>query len=241
MKQLRVAIAILAAATLVYAGDPWDDKKPSEWNEKEVMKILQGSPWGKRVATVEELVTDQDKSASNARGATSGAGSTGTFDRGDLRPKALATVMWWSARTPRRAFVRLAQLRGAQINENQAREFTETEMPEHIIVIEESGQMVAVAAKLEEAQLKEAAWLDLGKDQRVAPSEAGIISEGGKPVRIRFNFPRTVDNQPLMDGKRRVVFKWRLPATPREKLENAKLREVVFESKKMTVGSEADN
>jgi len=241
MKHLRVVIAILAAATLLYAGDPWDDKKPSEWNEKEVMKILQGSPWGKRVATAEELVKDQDKSATNARGATSGAGSTGTFDRGDLRPTQFATVMWWSARTPRRAYLRLAQLNGANIAEDQARAFTETEMPEHIIVIEESGQMVATAAKLEEADLKQAAWLDLGKNQRVEPTEAGIISEGGKAVRIRFNFPRTVDNQPLMDGKRRVVFKWRLQTNPREKLENAKLREVVFESKKMTVGSEVDN
>lgn len=237
MKHLRVAIAILATATLAYAGDPWDDKKPSEWNEKEVMKILQGSPWGKRVATVEELVKDESKSTNTGRG----QGSTGTFERGDLRPTAFATVMWWSARTPRRAYLRMAQLRGAQIDENQAREFTETEMPEHIIVIEDSGQMVATAAKLEEAELKQTAWLDLGKNQRVEPTEAGIISEGGKPVRIRFNFPRSVGNQPLMDGNRRVVFKWRLPTSPREKMEDAKLREVTFESKKMTIGSEADN
>lgn len=241
MKVLRTGLVTLVAAAVLYAGEPWDDKKPSEWNEKEVVRILQNSPWGKRVVTRTGMEKEADKSGSTARGSTSGGGSTSTIaDRGALRPLDHATVTWWSARTPRRAYLRYAQLRGAQISEEDARQFTETEMPEHIIVIESSGEMVELNAKLEEAQLKQAVWLDLGRNQRVEPVSAGVVMEGDKATRLRFHFPREWNGEPL-SAQRRIIFKFRLPNVKGERLDNATVNEAAFEPRKMTIGSEADN
>lgn len=48
MKHVLVLTAALVAPLL--AGDPWKDKKPAEWNEKEVHAVLTKSPWAKEVS-----------------------------------------------------------------------------------------------------------------------------------------------------------------------------------------------
>ena len=45
---ILVSICLLAVSTLS-AGDPWKEKPWTEWTEKDCIKILQKSPWGKRV------------------------------------------------------------------------------------------------------------------------------------------------------------------------------------------------
>src|SRR5215203_4878959 len=47
---MKHAITLLACtAILVWAGDPWKDKKPAEWNEKDSARVLTNSPWAKTV------------------------------------------------------------------------------------------------------------------------------------------------------------------------------------------------
>ena len=44
-----LVIVILAAVTVLWAGEPWKDKPFTEWGEKGVRKMLEKSPWAKRI------------------------------------------------------------------------------------------------------------------------------------------------------------------------------------------------
>ena len=39
----------LALAATGWAGDPWKDKKPADWSDKDLQKFLNKSPWAKTV------------------------------------------------------------------------------------------------------------------------------------------------------------------------------------------------
>jgi hypothetical protein len=49
---LSVALLVLPGALLVWAADPWKEKPYTEWAEKDVRKVLEKSPWAKRIDQV---------------------------------------------------------------------------------------------------------------------------------------------------------------------------------------------
>jgi hypothetical protein len=46
---LSTVLLVLFGSGVLWAGDPWKEKPYTEWTEKDCIKILQKSPWGKRV------------------------------------------------------------------------------------------------------------------------------------------------------------------------------------------------
>jgi hypothetical protein len=116
--------AILVVAIAGYASDPWKDKDPQSWDEKDVQKILQDSPWSHKVqfgmsggGSVPGAVTatggstgggklnDPSKSVDNG-------GNGPMTPGGDLGPRSEFNISWISARTVREAQARRMELGG---------------------------------------------------------------------------------------------------------------------------------
>lgn len=238
MKTLRfVCLCVLFCATLAGAQELWD-KEAASWSRKDADRILASSPWGQKMATKTEYVKAKDKQEGRGPGNSSG----GAFERGDLMEDDFAMVWWWSARTPRRAYLRIYELSGGKVSKEQAEQFCETKATAHLVSITGGGSMVAVSGRLEPAQLKRAAWLQSPRlDRKVEAEDVEVVMAGGKPDRILFKFPMEVDGKPLITAEdKRILFRWKLPKSPKEKLEDAKQFEVAFEPKKMLARGEAD-
>ncbi len=45
----RILFLIIVSGTVLWAGDPWDDKPPSKWSIEDIGKLLAKSPWVKGV------------------------------------------------------------------------------------------------------------------------------------------------------------------------------------------------
>jgi len=246
MKTLRI-LSVLAAAIALLAAVPGaqaqsEPKEYKTWSQKDAEKILNGSPWGKRIATKEVMEAEKDKATYSARGPAK-QNTTGTFDRGDMVATEFATVVWWSARTPRRAYLRLVELAGAKVSDENAQQFAETEMPNVVVAVWGADSILRSASRLGEDDLKTAAWLDHPRlKKKIFAVDASVVKDGsGKPERILFAFPREVDGEVIVSpAEKRVVFKWKLPETPAQKLADAKQYEVIFNPEKMKSGSNPD-
>lgn len=237
MRVVRMlTVTILAVAVVVAAGgDPWDGETAS-WDKKTADKILQSSPWAKRVAmsvTWGEAGMEKDRAASKNS-------SVNRNDREQLESD-FAVVWWWSARTPRRAYLRLTQLAGNQIEQAEVDRFCETAMPNPQISLMTQGPQTSIAARLSAEELKSAAWLETPRAKKVMAVDAKPVLIGNRVDRIIFIFPDQVDGQPLVNAQdKRILFRWKLPKRPNQKVEDADQYEASFEPKKMMARGVAD-
>lgn len=237
MMTKRIACAcVFLAASLAWADDLWDAETKA-WERKDADKILNNSPWGKRIPTKVQYAQEKDKAKVSGPG-----GNSSAFERGDLREDDFAMVWWWSARTPRRAFMRIYELSGGKVSKESAEQFTETKAEAYLVSVMGGGAMVAVSGKLSVEELKKAAWLHSPRlDRKIEPENVEVVMAGGKPDRILFMFPKEVDGKPLITAEdKRLLFRFKLPKSPREKLVDAQQFETAFEPPKMVARGEAD-
>jgi len=235
MKTLRIACAcVFLCASLAAADDIWDRESKS-WERKDADRILSNSPWGRSIPTKIEMVKDENKSVERSS-------RVNDNDRGDPREGDFARVWWWSAHTTRRAFLRVYELSGGKVSKESADEFAESKAEAYLVSIMGGGAMVTISGRLEPEELKKAAWIHSPRLDKDVPAEnVQVVMAGGKPDRILFMFPKEVDGKPLItDEDKRVVFRFKLPKTPKESLNDAKTFETAFEPKKMTARGEAD-
>ena len=234
MKTLRLVCLCLLFSAAVHAEDLWD-KQSKSWERKDADKILNSSPWGKKIATKVDYVKDTNKSVERTS-------RVNDNDRGDLKEGDYAMVWWWSGRTPRRAFMRIYELSGGKARHESAQEGTETKAEAYLVSVMGGGQMVSVSGKLEPEELKKAAWLHSPRlDRKIEPQDVQVVMAGGRPDRILFSFPKEVDGKPLItDEDKRLLFRFKLPKSPKESLDDAKQFEAAFEPKKMVARGEAD-
>lgn len=134
-----VAISLLAVC-LAWAGDPWKEKSPAEWTQKDVQKILLKSPWVKNilVGRIRPSGSGAFDKPVNTAGLTKGQAENeavlreaqGTMiprpvteglaeapppnaRRGPVQPsraRSRLTVRWFSSRTVREGLIRNWQL-----------------------------------------------------------------------------------------------------------------------------------
>ena len=94
----------------LFAGDVWREKPYQDWCEKDVRKILNESPWAKRV----EIETKEQSSVVTGGGEETSSGSEAGGDgegssedaRDEKRGSVAFVVRWASSRTMREAWVR---------------------------------------------------------------------------------------------------------------------------------------
>lgn len=173
--------AILLLAASVWAGDPWKDKPYTQWDEKDVKKVLLDSPWAKEV-----IVAARWRPGKGGGGSGSGGGggreSSGPANMGsgtgygppggvtarptDMEQEAATAevqfvVRWASARTVREAMARNAMMHG--MSEAEAAKFASETLESYVIVI--IGNDMTPFAKTAEDVLKSTTHLKMKKSK----------------------------------------------------------------------------
>ena len=228
--------AIFLVALLAAADDPWKGASYQNWDEKDVKKVLQSSPWGRELVT--RTVAQSGENKQRAANST-----VNRYDTPEQIPAEWVQVVWWSSKTVRRAALRKATLKGLKVAEEQAKAFTESPIEDHTIVVWGDPKTLAALAQLEPAELKKVAYLDSPRlKMKIEPIDAGAERQGNAPPdKIFFKFPRTFNGADTVTPEdSRLVFKWRLVRNAKEKIDNAQMFEVVFSPNKMVSSGAAD-
>src|SRR5277367_1813094 len=125
-------LAILAIAVTVWAGgDPWKSKPYQQWDEKDVMAVLQTSPWAKvgvpasgawrpmGMAAADTSNIGVAGSSSDKSHVSAGANSNqpGGAEKEVDAGSQTYNIFWWSSRTIREAAERRAVLKGPTTQE----------------------------------------------------------------------------------------------------------------------------
>lgn len=230
--------AMVLMVSLAAADDPWKDANYQKWNEKDVKKVLESSPWGRELATRFKDIPKEN------RGTVANT-SVKRYDDAhpDQVPDEFVQVWWWSSKTARRAVLQKAMLAGLKVPPDQAKQFTETPLDDHVIVVWGDPKTLAALARMEPAELKKVAYLDSPRlKTKIEPIDAAPIEEGNVPPdKIRFHFPRKLNGEDTVTDKdTRLVFKWRLLRSAKSKIDDAQMFEVVFNPNKMISSGAAD-
>jgi hypothetical protein len=214
-RTLAVTLAGLALATAALAGDPWKQKKPEEWKQEEVRKILNDSPWSRPYeimlpATGQEPGGGNDMTTNAAMGATAGGGGGGrgrgrgnnaTPDTENTRA-IVYLAQWYSSRTVRAAQIRAAELAGSAVPKENAL----FQVPENYQVVLQGGNTAAFG-KLGEEGLKKSCYLELKKThERIAPSRVTILQGRGRVIGVAFEFPKkAASGEPTIANDEKTV------------------------------------
>ncbi len=167
MRTRLVALsAILLLAASVWAGDPWKDKPYTQWDEKDVKKVLFDSPWAKEVRVPANWKPAQRDSGESLTSWIGGGAYDKTPQRSDTEsqappPEATFVVRWASARTVREAMARNAMLHG--MSEADAAKFASETLETYVIVI--LGNDMTPFAKTAEDVLKSKTHLKMKKSK----------------------------------------------------------------------------
>jgi len=181
--RLIALTAILLLAASVWAGDPWKDKPYTQWDEKDVKKVLFDSPWAKEVIVAAKWRSGKGGGGGSGSGGGGGREASGpvtvsggnagygppggaTARTTDIEQEAATAevqfvVRWASARTVREAMARNAMMHG--MSEADAAKFASETLEAYVIVI--IGNDMTPFAKTAEDVLKSKTHLKMKKSK----------------------------------------------------------------------------
>jgi hypothetical protein len=208
-KYVFAGMGILLLAAMAWAGDPWKDKPYDQWTEKDVLAVLQLSPWAKANLSAAGAWHPPDSAAytgTEATGVAGGGADTSKTAQGSLSNQPggygknanagpqLYNVYWWSSRTIRKAFVRYAVLKGRTKPED-AQKMVDQPIDDYQILVQ--GKNMSVFEQRGEKFFQDAAYLQLKKSkEKLAPSQVVFqFGPDGKSVSgVVFHFPKASKN-----------------------------------------------
>lgn len=217
-----ILVALLALPSSL-GGSPWD-RAPEKWDQADVYRILQDSPWSPAGVKLDTkftprhtdpqtgLVTDAPVNPNNTN-------MVPGLEIGRSKPQPPVPVLWWSSKTIRLAQGRLRQLRTSA---PPAEPLRADDLPDYILVIEGSEPLRILRDAKEDLhdtvflELASGGALDLGSVRFVEGTEQ-------EEARVEFHFPRQVDGHATLDtDAERVVFHCKASAKmPRPGHDNA--------------------
>jgi hypothetical protein len=229
MKKLFAALFVFAFSLV--AADFWQSNPSTEWNDRELQKMVTNSPWARPLTVSMPAAGAGDAGAppplSEGRGGRGGGGipvggvPAGT---GGLAPTLFAR--WQSALPVKQAFVRLKY--GAQAGTSpEAKQLLERQEPDYVIVV--SGPLRSIlrgdSQELKKAIMDVSSLSAKGKDA-VKPSDVQIALTQVSNDMV-FHFPRsaafTVDDKEVefatKFGELTLKFKFK----PKDMVFNGKL------------------
>lgn len=206
-------LLLLTVAALAWASDVWKTKPYQQWNQKDVDKILNDSPWVKKtsvaanwksgdVLTSPEIVTGSPSATNNPSAAMNGPGGLG------MRPRERMVqfeARWVSAKTVREAMARLAVIE-KKLMPATAKSKLATRPNDYMIAI--TGKDMTPFSKLEGADLAKTSYLKMSKSkEKLAPSSVSIDRSPGssKVVDVIFHFAKTVNGQPTIAANEKGI------------------------------------
>jgi hypothetical protein len=233
-KAILGSSAVLIAAALLFAGgDPWKSKPYQQWDDKDVQRILQDSPWAKAVQVdanwKNSKLNSNDDSAQPtvptgtpaAGGKMSGMGggmggpspapsapAASNVGSGGPSSQATFTVRWVSSRTVQRAAARRSELAGQLKPEDAEKQLAQSPDVYEIVV---GGPDMRPFQSADEDTLKTNAYLIEKKTkQKISPTKVEVSrSADGKNVQVvAFIFPKkSANGEPtIADDEKGVDF-----------------------------------
>ena len=204
MRRVLLASLVLnIAVALAWAGsDPWKSKPFSQWDEKDIRKILTDSPWSKVIQVPAAWSTGGDsggvpdpatRNASQERspdGGIMGQRGGAAAPAGPQVPQATFVVRWASARTVREAMLRSAVLAGRMKEEDAEKQAS---LPVEVYQVLIAGQDMKPFQGADEKSLTEKTYLITKKTKQKIAAVSLEFQRGpdGKTVQaIAFAFPR---------------------------------------------------
>ncbi len=219
-----VTISVIGVAA--GANDPWKDKDPQDWDEKDVQKILTDSPWsrqfqfgsasmgslGSSSTTVGSAAHPGSENNPLALPAPPPPGSTDASP--GMGPVTRFTVSWHSSRTVREALLREKELSGAL--PDIARKDLAAKYDSYQISI--SGLNLKMFGKEGVESLKAHSYLALKNSKaKIAPDKVVLqTSQSGNLVAILFDFPqKTAAGEPtIAPGEKSAEFSAKAGSLP---------------------------
>ena len=189
-------------AAIVWAGDVWKSKPYSQWDEKDILVVLQTSPWAKVNVSASGAWHPADTTpitggsvgyggSSNDTSHTNGAmpNQAGGTEKEASAGSSVYNIYWWSARTIREASLRRQVLKGTTTQE--AADNTLKTAPESYQILVAGQNMVIFKTRGEDA-FKNAAFIQLKKTKKkISPSKVEFQETAdGKVVGAIFSFPK---------------------------------------------------
>lgn len=208
-KYLFAGMGILLLAVMAWAGDVWKDKPYDQWSEKDVLDVLQFSPWAKANVSAAGAWrplgtapttgssaaaiagTNMDNS-NNSAGSLSG--ETGGLEKNADAVQQPYNVYWWSSRTIRKAFVRYSVLKG-RLKPEDAPKMVDQPIEDYQVLVQ--GQNMHLFQQRGEKAFQDAAYLEMkGSKAKIPPSQVAFqLGPDGKTVSgVVFHFPKTAKN-----------------------------------------------
>jgi hypothetical protein len=209
---LGVLVAILAVVCWA-GGDPWKDKHYTQWDEKDIQRIMTSSPWMRMVAVTAAwnpadyaLPGDNPHPAQQQQQSSPSGGGMGTkpgpgagggsngptpgsndSDSSPSTPQAEFAVYWMSSRTMREALGRRQVLHGGR-DPGDVEKFVNQPLEEYEIVVQ--GRDMAPFVNNDEKFFQSNASLEIKKSKlKVSPSHVTFErGANGKTVTGAFFF-----------------------------------------------------
>jgi hypothetical protein len=216
---LTICFAMLAViGVAARANDPWKDKDPQDWDEKDVQKILTDSPWSRQFqigsasnGSLDSSSTSVGRAAHPETGVDplmggNPAAPAGTDLSPGMGPVTKFTVSWHSSRTVREALLREKELAGSL--PDIARKDLAAKYDSYQISI--SGANLKIFGKEGAESLKAHSYLmPKNSKEKIAPDKVVIQTSGsGNVVAILFDFPqKTAAGEPtIAPGEKSAEF-----------------------------------
>ena len=219
-KAILVSCAALVVTALVFAGgDPWKSKPYQQWDDKDVKRILEDSPWAKVVQVDVTWKADKSYSSGDAGGpapATNqqtpmgGGGKSmggsptaapasnppvaGAGGAGSSSGEANFLVRWVSSKTVERAVYRKAELAGTMKPEDAEKELAKQLDVYELVVF---GPDMKPFQSADEDSIKTSAYLIEKKNkQKISPYKVEITRspDGNKVQAVGIIFLRKASN-----------------------------------------------
>ncbi len=210
-------IVVLLSSVLVWAADKdfWDTKPYSEWNDKEVEKLLKNSPWSRSVTLSmgtmgapgygNESRQQYPRTSGGAGTQTPGGAGTQTPGGAESDPvgggqrgpggvgdpserPSIPLVVHWYSRPVREAFARRVQLRKPEAPKEQLDSLLNYDDPTHfaILITGFPGNMPGSAPAELVQRLKEETYLQKKNKEKIPLAEVVPPSGPGQPLILKF-------------------------------------------------------
>lgn len=227
----KISLGILLMAALAWASDPWKDKSYQQWDQKDISKVLNNSPWAKEITVAAPWKGGNASNMQAPMGAPpqgseggqtpmGGGGEGGGMQSApapgmaapQMENQATFRVRWLSSRTMREALVRL-QIMDGKLNQASGEQYVAQEPPDYQIVL--FGPDMSPFANLDEAAIAKEAYIEMKKSKvKFAPSDVKIQrSADEKTIQaVTFSFPKTANGQPtITPDEKGIQFACSLP------------------------------
>lgn len=211
MRRRFVIAVILLLAVNLWAGDPWNEKSYKNWNKNDVRKIMNESPWSKRIQVEGDekkhvaLEAPEDTSTAGEAGGEGNedeeAGRGGEQEKERNKGRITFVIRWGSSRTIREAWVRGQVLQKRVLEADTERSVPPTPGDYELLLV---GHDMTLFEKATDTTLKENSYL-LAKasKEKISPNQVELVrTPDEKRIKaVIFHFPKkTLTSQPIVSA-----------------------------------------